>query len=179
MKETILQKLSEENTKGYVDWITLSSLLMFSTRYASSYKEFTKDTLYNKIRMSDYVVDGYLDGLEVVHTDYRNLCRQYRNMPGVLFLADPPYLSTDIKTHNSVEYWTMKDYLDVLTELNGLSYIYFTSDKSQIIELCQWIDANEDKVRNIFRGASVSTVKSPTSGANSYTDIMLYKLNTI
>jgi hypothetical protein len=78
-----------------------------------------------------------------------------------------------------VEYWTLKDYLNVLTELNGLNFVYFTSEKSQIVELCEWLDMNEGKVRNIFKGVSVSTVKSPTSGQNSYTDIMLYKLNGV
>ena len=175
----ILKKLASENARGYVDWITLSSSLMFSMKYAVNYEEFKKQTMYNKVKMADYTADGYLDGLEMVRTDYRNLCRQYRDMPRVLFLADPPYLSTDVKTYKSAEYWTMKDYLDVLTELRSLSYVYFTSDKSQIVELCQWIDANESQVRNIFKGASISTVKSPTSGTNSYTDIMLYKLNTV
>ena len=83
------------------------------------------------------------------------------------------------KTYTSVEYWTLKDYLDVLTELSNLNFVYFTSNKSQIVELCEWLDNNEGKIRNIFTGASISTVKSPTSGKNSYTDIMLYKLNDI
>ena len=129
--------------------------------------------------MFDYVTDGYLDGLEIVRTDYSELCQKYRDVPGTLFIADPPYLSTDVKTYKSVQCWTMKNYLDILTALNGQNYVYFTSDKSQIVELCQWIDRNKDKVANIFEGASVTTVKSPTSGRNSYTDIMLYKLNSI
>ena len=73
----------------------------------------------------------------------------------------------------------MKNYLDILTALSGLNYVYFTSNKSQIVELCQWIDGNKGKVANIFEGASVKTVKSPTSGRNSYVDIMLYKLNSV
>jgi len=146
-------------------------------RYVNNYTDFEKDTLYNKIRLSDYKADGYLNGLEIVCMDYSELCQKYRDMPGVLFIADPPYLSTDVKTYNSVEYWTIKNYLNVLTTLNGLSYIYFTSDKSQIIELCKWIDDNAGKVANIFKGASVTTVKSTTTGKNSYTDIMLYKLD--
>jgi hypothetical protein len=174
-RKKILQKLEDEDFKGYVDWITLSSSLKFSMRYATDYAGFEKDTLYNKIRSTDYVVDGYLDGLEVVSTDYQNLCSQYSDTQGVLFIADPPYLSTDVKTYNSVEYWTLKDYLNVLTVLNGLNFIYFTSEKSQIVELCNWLDENEGKVRNIFKNASVSMVKSPTSGLNSYTDIMLFK----
>ena len=145
--------------------------------YAISYEGIAKYTLYNKVRLSDYNADGYLDGLEVVHLDYRELCRQYKDEPCTLFLADPPYLSTDVKTYNKVKYWSMENYLDVLTALSGLNYVYFTSNKSQIVELCKWIDNNVGKVANIFKGASITTVKSPTSGKNSYTDIMLYKLD--
>ena len=176
LQKTILQKLATENANGFVDWITLSVVLMFSMRYATNYAEFEKGTLYNKVPMFDYVTAGYLDGLEIVRTDYSELCQKFKDTPRTLFIADPPYLSTDVKTYNSVQYWTIKDYLNVLTTLNGLNFIYFTSNKSQIIELCQWLDSNEGKVRNIFNGVSVSTVKSPTSGMNSYTDIMLYKL---
>jgi site-specific DNA-adenine methylase len=178
LRETILRKLATEN-ECYVDWITISVALLFSMRYATNYAEFEKGTLYNKVPMFDYVADGYLDGLEVVHADYSELCQKYRDVHGTLFIADPPYLSTDVKTYTDVQRWTMKNYLDVLTALSGLNYVYFTSDKSQIVELCQWIDSNKDKVANIFEGASIKTVVSPTSGRNSYTDIMLYKLNIV
>ena len=176
-RDVILQRLKSE--KGYVDWITLSVALLFSMKYAVNYAEFEKGALYNKVPMFDYVTAGYLDGLEVVRNDYSELCEMYRDVPRTLFIADPPYLSTDVKTYTDVQRWTMKHYLDVLTALSGLNYVYFTSDKSQIVELCQWIDANKDKVANIFEGASVKTVVSPTSGKNSYTDIMLYKLNIV
>lgn len=179
MRDIILSKLRTENTSGHVDWITLSASLRFSMRYANDYNEFTTGTLYNKIKMANYVADDYLDGLEVVRADYSELCRQYRNKNRVLFIADPPYLSTDVSTYNSAEYWKLKDYLNVLTELSGLNFVYFTSSKSQIIELCEWMDENEGKVRNIFKGATVQTAKSPTTGTTSYEDIMLYKLNTI
>ena len=173
LQKIILQKLADEN---YVDWITLSVSLLFSMRYATNYAEFERNAFYNKISLFDYSADGYLDGLEVVSTDYSELIKKYKDVPGTLFLADPPYLSTDVKTYTLVQDWTMKNYLDILTALSGLNYVYFTSDKSQIVELCQWIDDNKNKVANIFKGAIISTVKSPTSGRNSYTDIMLYNL---
>jgi site-specific DNA-adenine methylase len=179
LRQTILQKLKEAEQSGYVDWITVSSSLKFSMNYTLSYADFEKDALYNKMRMSNYVTEGYLDGLEVEHCDYRELCRQWRHENGTLFIFDPPYLSTDTKSYKSAAYWTLKDYLDVLKELNDLNYIYFTSDKSQIVELCQWLHLNSSQIRNIFAGASMAKVKSPTSGLNSYTDIMLYKLNAI
>ncbi|MCL2246782.1 MAG: DNA adenine methylase [Lentimicrobiaceae bacterium] len=73
LREIILRKLATEN-EGYVDWITISVALLFSMRYVTNYAEFEKGTLYNKVPMFDYVADGYLDGLEVVHADYSELC---------------------------------------------------------------------------------------------------------
>jgi 16S rRNA G966 N2-methylase RsmD len=179
IRETILQRLEQEHARGYVDWITLSSSLCFSMNYATDYMGMVKNTFYNKLRTADYVTDGYLDGLEIVRTDYSELCQQYRNQPGVLFVADPPYLSTDVKTYRSANYWTLKDYLNVLTTLNDVNYIYFTSNKSQVVDLCKWLDTNEGKVRNVFNGAIVTTIKSMVTSKLSYTDIMMYKLNTI
>lgn len=177
LRVAILQRLKEADKCGYVDWITLSSSLHFSMKYAMCLASFHAESLFNNVRCNDYTVDGYLDGLEVVRFDYRELCDQYRDVPGALFIADPPYLSTDTSTYSSSSYWHLKDYLDVLTALAGLNYVYFTSNKSHIIELCEWLDTNEGKVRNIFKGASIKTVFSHATGKAGYTDIMLYKLN--
>jgi hypothetical protein len=145
--------------------------------YAKSYAEFQNGSMYNRIRQDDYVTDGYLDGLEVVRMDYSELCVQFRDTPRALFVADPPYLSTDIDTYNSADYWKLKDYLNVLTALDGLNYVYFTSNKSQIVDLCEWLDTNDGKVRNIFRGASIKNGYSTINNCAGYMDIMLYKSN--
>jgi hypothetical protein len=176
-REDILKFLEKENKRGYVDWITLSSSLCFAMNYVMSFEELQKDTMYNNVRRDDYTTDGYLDGLEVVRTDYSELCAQYRNAPRALFVADPPYLSTDTSTYNSDNYWKLKDYLNVLTTLDGLNYVYFTSNKSQILDLCEWMEGNAGKVRNIFKGASIKTVHSVATNTARYTDIMLYKIN--
>jgi site-specific DNA-adenine methylase len=174
--QAVSDRLSQAHKEGYVDWITLSVNLMFAMNYRTSYEDFTHSPwLYNKIRQDDYVTEGYLDGLEITHCDYRELLSKYRNTPNAIFLFDPPYLSSNSKTYNAVDCWKLNQYLDVLTELAGLRFVYFTSNKSQIIELCNWIDASRGKVRDVFKGASVNEVKSPTSGINSYTDIMIVK----
>jgi hypothetical protein len=64
-----------------------------------------------------------------------------------------------------------------LTALDGLSYVYFTSEKSQIIDLSEWLEGNAGRVRNIFQGASIKTVYSSINYHAKYTDIMMYKLN--
>lgn len=175
-KDLVIQRLSVENRKGYpVDWITVSSSLLFSMNYVMSFAEFEKQSLYNCIRLADYDVSGYLDGLEVVCMDYKDLFNQYKDVPGVVFLIDPPYLSTDVSTYNSGSYWKLKDYLDVLNTLKGVNYVFFTSNKSNVVELAEWIETNLNAI-NPFNGAIIKEVISSPSSSSKYVDIMLYKI---
>ena len=43
LKTKILKKLSAENAKGYVDWISMSVALKFSMKYAKNYADFEKN----------------------------------------------------------------------------------------------------------------------------------------
>lgn len=161
-----------ERTYGYVDYITLSSSLMFSMKYATEFSDFEKETLYNNIKAADYPsCSDYLDGLVITSCDYKELFEKYKDVPGVVFLVDPPYLSTDSKAYKM--YWRLSDYLDVLTILTGHRFIYFTSNKSSIIELCKWIGKNKI-IGNPFENCHRREFNAHMNYNASYTDIMLY-----
>lgn len=166
--------LREEQTSDYVDYITLSSNLLFSMKYVQSYAQLGKETLYNCVRMNDYNAENYLEGVVIESLDYKELFAKYQDITNVVFLVDPPYLSTEVGTYKN--YWKLKDYLDVLDVLNGTNYIYFTSNKSSIIELCEWM-ANKPALYNPFAGSTTSTVNNQMNYNSSYTDIMLHKVN--
>ena len=173
-KETILRLIEqEEHRYGYVDYITLSSSLLFSMKYATNLEELRKETFYNTVRKCDYnpCLD-YLDGLEIVSCDYKELFNKYKDMPDVVFLIDPPYLSTEVGSYTMN--WGLSDYLDVLQTLVGTNYIYFTSNKSSIIELCDWIGKN-NALGNPFIGSEKVEFNAHMNYNSSYTDIMLYK----
>ena len=171
-KEAVLERVRQECKNGYVDFITLSSSILFSMKYVQSMEALEKETLYKTVRQSLYTVDGYLDGLQVVRVDYKVLFAKYKDMPNVVFVVDPPYLSTDVGVYKSC--WKLKDYLDVLQVLYGTNYFYFTSNKSSIIELCEWIET-KTPMSNPFTGASMETMNATVTFQSSYTDIMLYK----
>jgi site-specific DNA-adenine methylase len=105
--------------------------------------------------------------------DYKALFAKFRDFKDVLFLVDPPYLSTDTSTYNSDKYWHLRDYLDVLHVLSGGNYVYFTSNKSQIIELLDWMSANF----NIITPLSGAVVKTHQVNSRTckFTDMMIYK----
>lgn len=166
--------LQEEKENGYVDYITLSSNILFSMKYVQSYEILEKETFYNCVRSSAYTVDNYLDGLIIESTDYKELFSKYKAAPKVVFLVDPPYLSTEVGSYKN--YWKLKDYLDVLDVLEGTNYMYFTSNKSQIVELCEWM-ANKPALYNPFAGSTISTTSNHVNFSASYTDIMLHKVN--
>ncbi|MGC1471560.1 MAG: DNA adenine methylase [Psychroserpens sp.] len=173
MKDHIISTISEHEKKfGYVDFITLSGSLLFSGKHALDIDEMKKCGIYNRVRVSDFDATGYLEGLEVVSQDYKVLFDQYAKEDDVVFLIDPPYLQTSSKTYKN--YWKLRDYLDVLTVMNGQRYFYFTSNKSSIIELCEWI-GDQTVTSNLFANATRKEVSGNVNYASSYTDIMLFK----
>ena len=175
-RERILERIiREERQTGYVDFITISSSLMFSMKYQLSVEGMKKETLYNNIRKADYqLCTDYLDGLTITSCDYKELYLRYKDVPDAVFLVDPPYLSTDVCTYKM--YWRLSDYLDVLTVLNGHSFVYFTSNKSSIVELCQWMGKNRT-LGDPFEGCVKSEFNAHMNYNAGYTDMMLYKRN--
>lgn len=162
----------EEKERGYVDYITLSSSLLFSMKYVLNLEGMKKETLYNVIRQTDYpeAVD-YLEGLTITSEDYKEVFERYKDIPDVVFLVDPPYLSTEVGTYKM--YWRLADYLDVLNVLKGHSLVYFTSNKSSILELCDWMDRNPF-IGNPFKGCRKIEFNAQMNYNSKYTDIMLY-----
>ena len=172
-RERIFERLEQEQrANGYIDFITVSSSLLFSMKYVSSIEEMKKETLYNNIRKSAYQpCPDYLQGIEVVSCDYKELFEQYKNTPNVVFLVDPPYLSTEVGTYNM--YWRMSDYLDVLTVLKEHAFVYFTSNKSSIVELCEWLGRNQT-IGNPFARCRKVEFNATMNYNATYTDMMFY-----
>lgn len=174
--QKVVDVLKEADNAGYVDWISLSGSLKFSMNYGKSLEDFESDTLYNTIRKSDFAdASGYLQGVEIVRMDYRDLYEKYKDIGNVVFLVDPPYLSTDTSTYMSDGYWTLSDYLDVVNVLDG-SYFYFTSNKSQIVELMQWVESRTPN-SSPFVNATCTIVKNSVTHNATYQDIMYHYNN--
>lgn len=174
-REQIFALLEQEEKEArYLDFITLSSSLMFSMKYKMSIEGMRGETLYNNVRKYGYEpCRDYLAGLEIVSCDYRELFEQYKDTPGVVFLVDPPYLSTDVGTYRM--YWRLADYLDVLSVLPGHNFIYFTSEKSCIIELCEWM-GRHPSLGDPFARCQRREFNATMNYNASYKDIMLFTI---
>lgn len=172
LRNQVLRVIKEYERTGYVDYQTLGSSLLFSGKWANSYEELSKHTMYNCVKQLDYCVDGYLDGLEVTHKDYKELFAEHKDNKRALFLIDPPYLSTEVGAYKC--YWKLRDYLDVLNLLKDTNYIYFTSEKSQVVELCQWLRENP-MLKDPFADAEIRTQNNKLNYQAGFTDIMLVR----
>jgi site-specific DNA-adenine methylase len=164
----------EEKETGFLDFITLSSSLMFPMKYKMSIEGMRGETLYNNVRKNGYdPCRDYLAGLEIVSCDYRELFEEFKDTPGVVFLVDPPYLSTDVGTYRMS--WRLADYLDVLSVLPGHNFIYFTSEKSCIIELCEWM-GRHPSLGDPFARCQRREFNATMNYNASYKDIMLFTI---
>lgn len=172
VRDAIIARVEKEESTGFVDYITLSASVLFSAKTVTTLEEFKKQGFYNRIRQSDYTADGYLDDVEITSCDYRELFEKYKDEPNVVFLVDPPYLHTDVGSYTMS--WKLADYLDVLVVLKDSAYVYFTSNKSDIIELCEWIGENK-VTENPFKDASKIEFKASVNYNSRYMDIMLFK----
>lgn len=147
--------------------------VIVSMKYKLSVEEMRKEALYNNIRTSDYpLASDYLDGLTVVSCDYKEVYNRYKDTPNVVFLVDPPYLSTEVRTYRM--YWKLADYLDVLNVLKDKPFVYFTSNKSSILELCEWLGRNKT-LGNPFEECVKVEFNQHMNYNASYTDMTQYK----
>ena len=174
VKEKILTVIAKhEQDVGYVDYITISSSIMFSSKYVLSLNGLRKESFYNSVKKQDYDrASDYLDGLEICKCDYMRLFDEFKNNDKAFFICDPPYLSTDVTTYKMN--WTLRDYLRVLNCLRASQFAFFTSEKSSLVELLEWL---EDKFsyNNPLKKANEYRIRTTVNGTAGYEDIMLLK----
>lgn len=119
----------------YVDFYTIGRSIVFSSRAVSSFEEVLRSGYYNRVVRNPYTVHGYLDGVEVVRDDYIVVLNKYKDLPNVIFLIDPPYLSTDNASYGSVDSYGLSWNIQLLDNIRHHKYILFTSEKSEILDL--------------------------------------------
>lgn len=158
---------------GWLDILTIGRSVLFSGKWVTSLEELRKHTMYNRVRPGGYECAGYLDGLEVVHMDYRDLFELHRANSRALFVLDPPYLTTECGMYEN--YWKLTDYLSVLRLLRGTKYVYFTSDKSQVVELCRFMADEYGETAPMY-GATVRMRTNHLNYQAKFNDMMITRL---
>lgn len=98
---------------------------------------------YSKIRQSPYNADGYLNGVERVSMDFRellNVCKKKceEDNTKALFILDPPYIKTNAGEYRQPQ--SIKDFFDLLKfmEETSHSFIAFTSSTSLLPPIIEY-----------------------------------------
>lgn len=176
IKSKLLERLEYYDGRGYVDWRTISNAILFSGKFFRTFLPLTKSSLYNNLNESKVVystADDYLAGLEVINKDYREILNEYKWDPHSLIIADPPYLTTDCNSYKAGGYWGIADILPLLSALNGKNFILFTSEKSQLVELCEWLKTTYGS--SPLDGVYYSRRRAKLNFHAAFEDIMIVK----
>ena len=121
-------------TADGADVHTLSQMVTFSSQCSNVFNP--KQKAYTQIRSIQYDATGYLDGVERVSSSFEELISSIPQE--AILILDPPYLSTETGRYGDIQQgirWGITEHLRLLTLIKGRSYIYFTSDKSEVLEL--------------------------------------------
>ena len=160
-----------EDKEEYIDWITISNQLCFTMNTCHSYKEFNKMTLYNNLNKSKLEPHNeYLNGIDIVHMDWKELYKLYKNNKYVVWLVDPPYPNTLVQQYkDNISNDDNLKLLDILHNKNSI--YYFTSSRSNMLETYIWKYGEEDI--NITKNINGS------GRYRTYFDYCLYKNKNI
>lgn len=172
-RDEVLEVLRKWNERGYVDWLTLSGALLFALNHCHNMEEFEKCCLYNNIPKNAYSVDGYLDGLEIVRKEWRELVDQYKGRDDVVLVLDPPYMLTDKTGYENELYWGFGECMDVVDACVGSKYMYFTSSRSGIDKVVEYMCRRFAQC-SLFEGAERHVVNVRGRSVN-YDDILYVK----
>lgn len=129
VREEIAKDVQKEDTDGY----SLISWFLFSTHHFKSPHWWDDHLLYDKVPVTPYKDTSklYLDGLDRVQMDFRDLYESTQVLDNVVYIIDPPYYGTNNGAYD-VD-WNLSDFLDVMSILNESKYIYFSPEGFQEI----------------------------------------------
>ena len=171
----IIQKRIDKNM--YVDFLTLSSRILFSGSAFNNWEKIKKAYYYNRFgskELSEDKVIEYLiefEDIEITHCDYLELFEKFKGKKNIVFFIDPPYLGTNLQTYQMN--WTITDFLKVIDLLKEPHWFYFTSSNSIIYYLIEWIDKSFNT--EILKGTTILNRKQNVNNIGGYTEYMVVK----
>lgn len=141
-KNEILALIQNElDTGGYVDFLTLSSQLLFQTNYAKNIDDLKKHAFYTKKRyFKPFVRDNYLENVERISCDFVEAIKQYEGQ-NVFFIYDPPYLYSNEQAYSAK--WSMRNFLQLMALVKP-PFIFFSHTDSGILDFMECISGFEN-----------------------------------
>lgn len=122
----------------------VKNVLNSSFTFRGADHPFKPNSMYNKIRKSDYPmpetwINEYLPkNVKIIHQEFRNVFKMYPSVNN-FFILDPPYLMTSKEYYENEKYFNIKDSVDIVYFTINHKCILFESDKSGIQFLYDFI----------------------------------------
>lgn len=125
----ILEKYQNPDMKTIISWLN----------FAGQNVKLEKQ-IYNKIPKNPLQdITHYLEGIERVSMDYRELFEYYRDKK-VFFLFDPPYLNTNNDKYKMMDEMGLADFLEIAEKVFECEkWMLFTSTKSSTEEFLNYL----------------------------------------
>lgn len=169
-RKVIAELRAFEGAGNTIDYVTVSTWLLYTMHFCDSIEELEGLRLYNSVPSTPIdPASNYLDGLEVRHQDYRELLQEFGDSANVVYILDPPYLATNTAQYKM--YWGIDEYLGVLELLQDKRYIYFGSGRSDLVTILDWAERRLGAC-NPFSRAIKHERRNTTNAGNAYTDVM-------
>lgn len=141
-KQEILDFIKDFEAKGhYVDYVCLSAYLLFRGTYVDSLESISKYIFYNRVAKESLNAKDYLQGVERVQQDFKALLDSYSHIQNKLLILDPPYLQTQIGNYQDC--FKLGQFFELIQRVSK-PYIFFGSEKSDIIESFDYLKAHNN-----------------------------------
>lgn len=98
--KNILSKYIKEHGEDKIDFITLSSNLVFSGHYYHNLDALMKECFYYRMSANEYISINYLKDVVRVSKDFKLLLNDYESK-NAFYIIDPPYLNTHTEAYSS------------------------------------------------------------------------------
>ena len=180
-KEKVNQIIREH--EGFIDLITLSSNLLYSSFTLTDIDKFLNHEFYNLLVKTDYdpAIDDYIDGIEFRSCHWNELFNEFKDTPNCVFIADPPYLYTDKSGYmppvkeGQMWRWTVEDSLKVLDVMKTDEFVYYCADKPGTYDFIKYLKNQANLLKDfkvvVYRRHPVN------KHATENKEILLYRLD--
>lgn len=131
-KQAILSYLERQESKGFIDLITIASSIQFGGKNSGTIEQLRKNSMYNNMRKNPYFVcETYLAGLQIVRKDAFSLLDKYKG--DAFFIVDPPYLATISTPYRQT--FGETQHVKLLKALERQRFIYFAGCPDALAQL--------------------------------------------
>lgn len=170
-----IHEILDSHNEADIDFLNLSSNLLFGGNYVRKKEDFKKCLLYNNLSLKRLDKSGYLEGVERVKMDFVELLdsipQELKEKGEAFLILDPPYLQTSDVGY-SVR-WKIRSFLTLIKRIFK-PYILFSSESSDILEFIEFLKNNGGF--ETFREYKITKAKL---NINSKDDFMIYSCNRV